>query len=308
MDRKATQKRERIVSPEVAANPSCPICAHATAAAGTKHSSHAKRIFELRHCANCRFTFVGNPWVEYSEVYDEDYYRGRGSDPLVNYVNEMEHADDTIRNYEWMGVLKAVTQLKRVDSQTKWLDFGCGNGMLSRYVKRETGANVVGFEEGWIAGQARKFGNLVIGPDELKAHYGTCDVVSAIEVLEHVVEPLQTLRTIRKLLKPGGLFFYTTGNAQPHRGRITNWSYCMPEVHVSFYEPRTLELAFQRTGFRFEYRPYLDGYTDIIRFKALKSLGYHNRHWTEQRLPWSVLSRALYARMKLLRMPIAWAL
>lgn len=286
----------------------CPICGEPTVVAGTKHSALANRAFELRHCSNCYFTFVSNPWTEYSEIYDEAYYRGRGSDPLVDYVCEMEQPEQTIRSYEWDGVLKAVTRLTSVGAQSKWLDFGCGNGMLAQYVRARTGAAAVGFEEGWIADRARSCGNPLIELDELSAHHGTCDVVTAIEVLEHVADPLPTLRTIRKLLKPGGLFFFTTGNAQPHRGRIADWSYCMPEVHISFFEPRTMELALQKTGFRFEYPDYLRGYSDIIRFKALKSLGYRSRHWSEKHLPWGVLSRVLYSHLKLLRMPVAWAL
>ena len=70
------------------------------------------------------------------------------------------------------------------------------------------------------------------------------DVVTAIEVIEHTIDPLAELRTIRKLLRSGGLLFLTTGNAEPFASRLLRWPYIVPEIHVSFFEPRTLEYAF----------------------------------------------------------------
>ena len=287
--------------------PVCPVCGGATSEAGQKVSARAARTFLLRHCESCRFTFIANPWTDYAKIYNEDYYFGKGADPLVDYVGEMEHPKDSIRTYEWRGILAAVSSLKPVSAQTKWIDYGCGNGMLLKYVREQTHANALGFEEGWIAEEARKSGIEVLKPDELAAHAGTCDVVTAIEVLEHVADPLETLRSIRKLLKPGGLFFYTTGNAQPHRGRVANWPYCIPEIHISFYEPKTLEYALNATGFKAEFAGYRPGFTDIIRFKALKNLGARERSVLERVMPWGLLSRMLDARLKILRHPVGWA-
>ena len=115
------------------------------------------------------------------------------------------------------------------------------------------------------------------------------------------------MSTTRVVLKPGGLFFYTTGNAQPFRGRLPSWQYVRPEIHISFFEPDTLAHALKMTGFRPEFKGFLSGFTDIIRFKALKNLHRRQRSLFEQALPWALLARLLDRKLHITAHPIAWA-
>jgi 2-polyprenyl-3-methyl-5-hydroxy-6-metoxy-1,4-benzoquinol methylase len=284
----------------------CPVCGHTTEAAGRKFSQRLKRDFVLLHCPSCRLTFVSNPWTDYPAIYNEAYYQGRGADPFVDYVTEMKEPERTVRAYEWSGIQKVVGSLVPVNERTRWLDFGCGNGMLVEHL-RGAGLQAFGFEEGWIAAEAIRRGISVLSATQLESRAGSFDVATAIEVLEHVTDPIGTLARIRNLLRAGGLFFYTTGNARPHRGRIAAWRYCIPEIHVSFFEPETLQHALDKTGFRTEYRGYLPGYDEIIRFKVLKNLHIRHRNGLERLVPWKVFSPALEARLQLFRHPIAWA-
>jgi hypothetical protein len=130
--------------------------------------------------------------------------------------------------------------------------------------------------------------------------------VTAIEVIEHVADPLTILRTIRELLKTGGLLFLTTGNAAAH-SEVHRWSYVLPDVHVSFFEPRTLEHAFGKTGFRAQRRGFLPGFEKIIRFKILKEPGVRRDHRALDLVPWIAVARIVDARMAVTAHPIGWA-
>jgi cyclopropane fatty-acyl-phospholipid synthase-like methyltransferase len=79
--------------------------------------------------------FVANPWTDYAKNYDEGYYRGGGADPWIDYVYELEHPEATVRQYEWRGIQRLVDHLCPLTAETQWLDFGCGNGGLVRYVR-----------------------------------------------------------------------------------------------------------------------------------------------------------------------------
>jgi SAM-dependent methyltransferase len=176
-----------------------------------------------------------------------------------------------------------------------------------RYVSNHSSCHIVGFEDGWIRNKAIDLKISMIDREQLDSRVHSFDIVTAIEVLEHVVEPLEVLKKIHRLLKPGGLFFYTTGNAQPLRTRLLSWKYLVPEIHVSFFEPETLAYALTRAGFYPEFKGFLPGFTNIIRFKVLKNLHIRRPSLLEQVLPWRVLARIVDLRFKITAHPIGWA-
>jgi len=270
---------------------SCRICETHAPLIARVQGKLIQRNFSLYHCPACHFSFIGDPAVNYDEIYSEDYYRGRGADPLVDYSFELEHPQSTIRLYEWRGILLLLRNLKSLSPATRWLDYGCGNGALVRYARNQGLRHTLGFDEGAIVSQARAKQIPILNRDQLAQHQGTFDLVTAIEVLEHVPNPLVTLREIRGLLKPEGLFFCTTGNARPYRNHLTQWPYVIPEIHMSFYEPGSLAMALTRAGFKPEYKLWAPGWSDIIRFKILKNLKQRTTNPWEKALPWNLLSR-----------------
>ena len=293
--------------PEPPAELPCRICHSSASFIGSKVGKFARTEFNLYRCSECAFAFVGNPTADSKAVYSEDFYRGRGADPMVDYVSELERPEETVRLYEWRGILGAVTALRGATKGCRWLDFGCGNGGLVRYLREKGAADALGCDDGWIADRARQLGIPILRGDELASHQGVFDVVTAMEVFEHLPDPLATLRTIRALMKPGALLFYTTGNARPYRNALLDWPYVLPEVHVGFYEPGTLRCLLSRTGFRVEQRGFVPGFEDIIRFKVLKNLGVRRRAVWEKAMPWPLISRIVDLRYAVTAHPVAWA-
>ncbi len=285
----------------------CRICTAPAGLVGRKMGKYVQKYFNLYRCARCGFAFVGNHLEDYAKVYSEEYYGGRGADPLADYTFEIEHLDDTVHMYEWRGILRAVTALRGAPKGSRWLDYGCAHGGLVHYVRAQGAADIIGFEEGWIAGRARVLGVPILSSEELASHKASFDVVTAIEVFEHVADPVAVLTSIRALMKPGGLLFYTTGNAEPHRKAFIEWRYVVPEVHISFFEPATMRRLLAQTGFRAEERGFVPGFEDIIRFKVLKNLHVRKQAAWERVLPWTLISRLANAKYQVTAHPVAWA-
>ena len=286
---------------------SCPVCQSDTVAVGSKQSAWSGQTFALRHCPACSFSFVANPRSDYESLYNEDYYRGRGADPLVDYVDEIEHSETTIRKYEWRGIYELVSGLVSTGPTTRWLDYGCGLGGLVDFVQKQGVGHAFGFDQGWCSSKLLERGVPHLSVDDLESSPGSFDVVTAIEVIEHTIDPVGELVRIRELLRPGGLLLLTTGNAAPYRKNLSEWRYVVPDVHISFFEPKSLAVALDKAGFAYEFAGFRRGWSDVIRFKVLKSLGVRRDNLLWKAVPWKIASRVVDLRLKPSAHPIGWA-
>jgi SAM-dependent methyltransferase len=82
------------------------------------------------------------------------------------------------------------------------LDYGCGGGAFVKFLRKQGYANVQGFDE-----YSDTFGDKRV----LEARY---DVILTQDVLEHVPEPWDFLRTLSGLLAPRGVVAIGTPNAE----------------------------------------------------------------------------------------------
>jgi len=266
-------------------------------------SEFSKTDFDFRRCEACGLSFVANPRVDFAALYDAEYYAGRGADTMVDYIGEMGNPK-TIREYEWRGIYRAVTSLAG-HQQVKWLDYGCGLGGLVRYARAQGVVDVHGYDDGFSARWIRDHGIPSLTAEELTQSTGQFDVITAIEVMEHLTDPVGAMTHIASLLKPGGHFFLTTGNAEPHRSRLTRWSYVHPDVHIAYFEPRTLVEVYRRAGLEPVSAGFVPGLDDIIRYKVLKTIGVRNQNFVERIVPWRLASRVVDRRHKVSAQPLA---
>ena len=104
------------------------------------------------------------------------------------------------------------------------LDIGCGGGILAEAMAQK-GASVMGID---LADKPLKVAALhklesgvpvdyeCIGAEDLAARKsGTFDVITCMEMLEHVPDPASTVRACAALVRPGGQVFFSTINRNP---------------------------------------------------------------------------------------------
>ena len=105
------------------------------------------------------------------------------------------------------------------------LDVGCGGGILSDAMAR-AGANVLGVDMSAKAlgvaqlhaleVQTQNIAFREITAEDLAAEQpGQFDVVTCMEMLEHVPDPASVVKACAKLVKPGGHVFFSTINRNP---------------------------------------------------------------------------------------------
>ncbi|NRR30926.1 bifunctional 2-polyprenyl-6-hydroxyphenol methylase/3-demethylubiquinol 3-O-methyltransferase UbiG [Oxalobacteraceae bacterium] len=106
----------------------------------------------------------------------------------------------------------------------KVIDIGCGGGILSESMARK-GADVTGID---LSDKALKVADLhslesgvavryklIAAEDMAAAEAGQYDVVTCMEMLEHVPDPGAIVRAAAALVKPGGQVFFSTLNRNP---------------------------------------------------------------------------------------------
>ncbi|MGK3125691.1 bifunctional 2-polyprenyl-6-hydroxyphenol methylase/3-demethylubiquinol 3-O-methyltransferase UbiG [Candidatus Pantoea formicae] len=106
----------------------------------------------------------------------------------------------------------------------KVLDVGCGGGILAESMARE-GANVTGLDMGAEPLEVARLHALESGvsvnyvqqtvEDHAISHAGAYDVVTCMEMLEHVPDPRSVVLACAQLVKPGGEVFFSTINRNP---------------------------------------------------------------------------------------------
>jgi 2-polyprenyl-6-hydroxyphenyl methylase/3-demethylubiquinone-9 3-methyltransferase len=106
----------------------------------------------------------------------------------------------------------------------KVIDIGCGGGILSEAMARR-GAIVTGIDMGDAPLAVARLHLLESGLDinyvkssaeaYAASHAGTFEVVTCLEMLEHVPDPAAILKACAALLRPGGDLFVSTINRNP---------------------------------------------------------------------------------------------
>lgn len=109
-------------------------------------------------------------------------------------------------------------------AEKKVLDVGCGGGILSEALAQR-GADVTGIDMGDAPLGVAKLHQLESGlsinyqkstaEDFAKEHENSFDIVTCLEMLEHVPDPSSVINACAKMVKPGGTVFFSTINRNP---------------------------------------------------------------------------------------------
>jgi SAM-dependent methyltransferase len=284
---------------------------------GRKRGTFLPREFEFYACADCGFMSV-EPFSGF-EIYNDAYYRGAGPDPYVDYETEYRDWRRTDRGLEFEDLARiAAVHVASTSSPAEaaaplaWLDFGCGAGGFLKFL-RERGTlagrplELSGHDVGSYADLLRdrdgfRILDLAALGREPDARY---DIISLIEVIEHLPSPIEPLQLVARLLKPGGLLLLTTGNLESPVARREglNYRYCAPEIHVSLFNPRALQRLYARVGLT----PHSVRYHGAVKFKVIKTLRHRPalRALARLALGFSPVVRCIDTRYGVSAMPCA---
>ncbi len=220
------------------AAPRCRACG------GAGRPVFSKRGFVFAHCSVCDCRFVADAIPDL--VYDEGYFGGRSFGGYPDYLRDRELLlSNFARRVRWLRPHARGARL---------LDVGAAYGFLVEAARRE-GFDAIGLEpaQGCVAWARRELGVEMVPGSIERASFAeeSFDVVTLLDVIEHVVDPALALRQVRRWLRPGGLVVIETGDYQGLLARVcgSRWYYYDPPQHLTYFSRLSLERLLRRTGF-----------------------------------------------------------
>lgn len=221
----------------------CPVCA------GESRVAHAAfninpgkpRRFDLRECARCK-----HGWIDPMPSQDLlNYLYNRGSYSVIG-VGWAEVEDEYLT---LPGQFVAARELRSHVGVGRYFELGVGKGTLyKRFL--QSGWQCAGVEPGpW--GRGLPGVNVDI---EAVPQSADVDVIAALDVLEHVANPIQLLRTIRRLAAPHARLYCALPNRESARAIVgrARWRMMRPLGHVNYWSEDSVVRTFSRAGFTIE--------------------------------------------------------
>jgi 2-polyprenyl-3-methyl-5-hydroxy-6-metoxy-1,4-benzoquinol methylase len=155
--------------------------------------------------------------------------------------------------------------LKLVSSGSEVLEIGCASGVQSRVLKEELGCRITGVEINPLAAEdARPFcENLIVGNIEeidLSEDLGNkrYDFILLVDVLEHLLNPKETLVKILPFLKDDGRLITSIPNIahaaicwELAHGRFDYQEYgLLDNTHIRFFTKKNIYKMFEDANYR----------------------------------------------------------
>ena len=173
--------------------------------------------------------------------------------------------------------VKILTEM-RIKAHT-YLDLGCGDGRITERAARIVGAKeVYGVDIDNSALESAKLRRiktllLDLSKDQIPLNDNSIDLITAFEIIEHLVNPDHMLREAFRVLKPNGYFLISTPNLaswpnrialllgyQPYNVEVSTeilagvpwraYSFTKPSGHIRAYTLRALKEVLLHHGFK----------------------------------------------------------
>jgi 2-polyprenyl-3-methyl-5-hydroxy-6-metoxy-1,4-benzoquinol methylase len=221
-------------------SPVCALCGSDQARSMFDNGGH-----HYWRCRGCGLTFArGGGNANFHESIDdyEPAYRQYLNDGPVDAAN----LDDVIRWIESHVTLSAATRV---------LEVGAGSGKLVRRLRRDRSCLVSAIEPSTALFNAYSLATLGIEPITLpqlaSRQAPPFDVVTVLDVIEHIPESAEFVEALARVTRPGGFVFLSTPDPDGPLARLLGrrWHH-YNAYHFSLYGKSAIAAAARRGGFR----------------------------------------------------------
>lgn len=249
----------------------CPACGPAAGRAGRVRRSPLG--FAIVTCVACQVEWQ---WprpspADLGEEYGREYYDSWA----------LGEAEEAVRRMKLLTFDRLLAEVERQVPAGKLLDVGCATGFLLEAARRR-GWDPFGVELSEYASSVarQRFGSerIVHGLlEEAAFAEESFRAITMTDLIEHVTDPVRTLRVAHRLLEPGGVLAITTPmvGSFSYRCMGRRWTHYKTE-HLQYYRPEAIRRQLEAAEFRFlAWR----GWPKCVTMEYVRAQFGRYRHW-----------------------------
>lgn len=233
--------------------------------------------YSLYECLACGAV---SPHIHLDKIREKDIYDDPAcvKDTIREVVDTYEYRKKTYAP-ERLNYILEKTGLK--SKQIRLLDIGCGPGYFVSHLQdkkiKYKGLELADF----LVEICKKKGLNVAQTDVSNEPDKFYNVITLFDVLEHLIKPVDFMKTLNKKLKAEGYVLAYIPNIHSLAYYLMKeyQNTLVPFQHVCFYDPKSLDYLAKRTGFKVGSIDYYG--LDLIDYFYMKDhhdrIGYHKR-------------------------------
>lgn len=224
----------------------CPTCGCASATLELE-----KDHMRIVRCEVCDLVYVS---PTFDEAHYKKVYRSAEYQEIVRDLGISSH-EYRVQRFGRERVDRMARHLGA--SRPRMLDVGCSTGFVVE-AARDRGWDAVGIDLNPSAveyGRSRGLDLRVSALEDAGFAPASFDAVCLFDVLEHLIDPVRTLRACATLVRPGGIVFLYVPNYDSASRLLMGKDahFIWPTHHLNYYTPATIRDLLRREGLRTEY-------------------------------------------------------
>ena len=201
--------------------------------------------FAILRCPGCGLLWTRTaPDFDANLIYTEGYFQGETPDGYFDYLGS-----ECFLTREYRA---RVSWIRDYLPQGRLFEIGCATGGFLQEAQRHYAVQGIDVSDFAVQAARQKGLDVSCGYFETMEALGPLyDAIVMFDTIEHVKDPLSTLRTVYANLRPGGFVFITTGDSQSLSARLlrSRWRLLTPPQHLWFFSVHNLSLLLERLGF-----------------------------------------------------------
>lgn len=213
-------------------------------------------------CTDCNLIFVDviESWTVLQHSYNGGFFkslRRKLIQPFRSFKNHKNYdllarRADTITNF--------IQEINGNSTKVNFLDIGCNKGFLLESAIKKSwntyGIEVVDELLGAFRKHYKEFANQAltgkINDFHLRFENTYFDIITAVDVIEHLEDPVTEMQIIYDMLTPNGIFVIQTPDTS-HQQAIDEkekWGALKPLEHLHLFSPKNLKTFAKKIGYK----------------------------------------------------------